>query len=372
MCAHTSAKVKNLFYMKENENIRIIDIAKLAEVSPGTVDRVLHNRGKVSPEKRAKVEKVLKEINYEPNMVARVLASKKVYRFAVLAPTFSPGGYWQLVCDGIDRATSELKKFNVNTEYFQYNQYDRRSFDKAVKAFKEKEFDGVLIATQFGEQVIKLSKELDEKEIPYIYIDSGIKDQNDLSYFGGDSFASGIISAKLLLREVGLDANIFFAHIRFKYNEISVQMKTRELGFMDYLNKQDFKGKIYQVEVNPDDHTQSLAQLNEIVSNSNGLIGGVVLNSRIYELISLLDKMDKDLSSRIRLIGHDAIERNIDALEKDKISFILSQRPEVQGYDAIKALGNYLLFKQAPDKVNYMPIDILIKENIKFYNNYKL
>ncbi len=97
-----------------------------------------------------------------------------------------------------------------------------------------------------------------------------------------------------------------------------------------------------------------------------------MLNSRIYELISLLDKMDKDLSSRIRLIGHDAIERNIDALEKDKISFILSQRPEVQGYDAIKALGNYLLFKQAPDKVNYMPIDILIKENIKFYNNYKL
>ncbi len=92
MCAHTSAKVKNLFYMKENENIRIIDIAKLAEVSPGTVDRVLHNRGKVSPEKRAKVEKVLKEINYEPNMVARVLASKKVYRFAVLAPTFSPEG----------------------------------------------------------------------------------------------------------------------------------------------------------------------------------------------------------------------------------------------------------------------------------------
>lgn len=81
-----------MFYMKENENIRIIDIAKLAEVSPGTVDRVLHNRGKVSPEKRAKVEKVLKEINYEPNMVARVLASKKVYRFAVLAPTFSPEG----------------------------------------------------------------------------------------------------------------------------------------------------------------------------------------------------------------------------------------------------------------------------------------
>mgnify|MGYP000166716285 CR=1 FL=1 len=43
-------------------NIRIIDIARMAGVSTGTVDRVLHNRGRVSEEKRAKVEKVLKEI----------------------------------------------------------------------------------------------------------------------------------------------------------------------------------------------------------------------------------------------------------------------------------------------------------------------
>jgi len=353
-------------------NIRIIDIARMAGVSTGTVDRVLHNRGRVSEDKRAKVEKVLKEINYEPNMVARFLASKKSYKFAILAPTYSVGDYWALVCEGIDRAADELKKFNISTEYFLFNQYDRFSFVDAANAFKEKEFDGVLIATLFGDYVIKLSKELDAKGIPYIYIDSGIPGQKDLSYFGGDSLGTGIIAAKLLLGEVGASADIIMAHIRFRYKEISVQMKTRERGFMDFLNHHNFTGNIHHMEINPDDYAKSLGELETVIRNSKGLVGGIVLNSRIYELVSLVENFDIELQNKIKLIGHDAIERNIQGLKSGKISFILSQRPELQGYDALKAMGNYFLFKQTPEKVNYMPIDILIKENVDYYSNYKL
>lgn len=353
-------------------NIRIIDIARMAGVSTGTVDRVLHNRGRVSEEKRAKVEKVLKEINYEPNMVARFLASKKSYKFAILAPTYSSGDYWQLVCEGIDKATDELKKFNISTEYFLFNQYDRFSFINAVNSFKEKEFDGVLIATLFGDYVIKLSKELDAKGMPYIYIDSGISGQKDLSYFGGDSFGTGVIAAKLLLNEVGTAADIIIAHIRFRYKEISVQMKTRENGFMEYLENNNFRGNIHHIEINPDDYTKTLLEVKDIINNSQGLVGGIVLNSRIYELVILLEKLDANQQNKIRLVGHDAIERNIKGLREGRISFILSQRPELQGYDALKAMGNYFLFKQVPEKVNYMPIDILIKENVDYYSNYKL
>lgn len=36
--------------MEEPKNIRIVDIARMAGVSIGTVDRVLHNRGRVSDE----------------------------------------------------------------------------------------------------------------------------------------------------------------------------------------------------------------------------------------------------------------------------------------------------------------------------------
>ena len=53
----------------------------MSGVSTGTVDRILHNRGKVSEEAQKKVEKVLKEIDYHPNLIARSLALKKELPF---------------------------------------------------------------------------------------------------------------------------------------------------------------------------------------------------------------------------------------------------------------------------------------------------
>lgn len=61
---------------KEFSNIRIVDIAKMAGVSVGTVDRVIHNRGRVSEENRKKVQTILEMVHYQPNLMARSLASK--------------------------------------------------------------------------------------------------------------------------------------------------------------------------------------------------------------------------------------------------------------------------------------------------------
>lgn len=66
---------------KEFSNIRIVDIAKMAGVSVGTVDRVIHNRGRVSEENRKKVQAILEMVHYQPNLMARSLASKKQYHF---------------------------------------------------------------------------------------------------------------------------------------------------------------------------------------------------------------------------------------------------------------------------------------------------
>jgi len=360
--------------MEPKSNIRIIDIARMAEVSVGTVDRILHNRGHVSEDKRLRVEKVLNEINYKPNMVARFLASKKKYTFAAIIPSFTPGSYWELACQGIDRAVNELSKFNINIEYFYFDQYEKQSFINASKTLLKNDFNGVIIATLMGEHVINLSHKLDENKTPYIYIDSNIKGQNNLAYIGGDSFTSGQVAAKLLLNEIGKDACIFFAHIKLKYNETSVQMKARETGFMHYLKQNKYTNKIYHIELDPDKVKKSVELLEDFFVEHGKInkIGGIVLNSRIYELVKLLDKVDPELKKNVELIGHDAIDSNVKALKENKVAYILSQRPDQQGYNSLMALGNYKLFNQELSKDNYMPIDILIKENIDYYNNYKL
>ena len=100
----------------ENKNYTIKDIARMAGVSAGTVDRVLHNRGDVSRASRDKVQKVLDEIDYHPNMFAIGLAAKKRYHIVCIIPYYIEHDYWHSVAAGIDRAAQELRPFNVGVE----------------------------------------------------------------------------------------------------------------------------------------------------------------------------------------------------------------------------------------------------------------
>ena len=68
---------------KDTGKTRIIDIARKANVSIGTVDRVIHNRGEVSRITREKILSIIHELNYQPDILARTLAKKRVFNFAV-------------------------------------------------------------------------------------------------------------------------------------------------------------------------------------------------------------------------------------------------------------------------------------------------
>ena len=93
-----------MWEVHSSDKIRIKDIAERSGVSVGTVDRVLHNRPNVSGKARAKVEAVLKEINYQPNMYASALAYNRKYTFCCLLPDHDRNAYWTNVEKGLQKS----------------------------------------------------------------------------------------------------------------------------------------------------------------------------------------------------------------------------------------------------------------------------
>ena len=66
-------------------------IAKLAGVSRGTVDRVLHNRGQVRPETAERVRAVMQELDFQPNALGRAFyLSRKKNKIGVLVAFREP------------------------------------------------------------------------------------------------------------------------------------------------------------------------------------------------------------------------------------------------------------------------------------------
>lgn len=67
-------------------NVTLNDIARLANVSPSTVSRVIADNPRISMETREKVHKIMAEHNYHPNIIARSLASKSTNIIGVIIP----------------------------------------------------------------------------------------------------------------------------------------------------------------------------------------------------------------------------------------------------------------------------------------------
>lgn len=68
------------------KSITIKDVAQKAGVSPSTVSRVISNDTRISENTKKKVIKVMQELNYYPNSIARRLANKKTDTIGVVMP----------------------------------------------------------------------------------------------------------------------------------------------------------------------------------------------------------------------------------------------------------------------------------------------
>lgn len=286
-----------------------------------------------------------------------------------ITPSFTHGEYWEAISDGIDKAASEMESYNITITKLFFDQYNNKTFDDIVRNLLDEKVDGVLIATLFTDSVIRLSQELDRNEIPYVYVDSNIEGQHQLAYFGTESYDAGVIAARLLTDKISSTSDILMARIIHSGKNDSNQGKNRREGFCHYLKETGFTGNLHEVELKINDSVYNFIKLDEIFEANATIEGGIIFNSTCYILGNYLKARGMQ---KVKLVGYDLIERNTQLLSDGVITALVAQRPERQGYDGIKSLCNHLLFKQTPEKVNLMPIDILLKENLKYYLNNKL
>ena len=126
------------------DKIRIKDIAQKSGVSVGTVDRVLHNRPNVSKAAKEKVEKVLKEMDYHPNMYASALAYNKTYNFYCIIPKHETEAYWDEIEEGAMSAREHRRDFNINVKMLYYKRFKQDTFVKVTEECLKQQPDGII------------------------------------------------------------------------------------------------------------------------------------------------------------------------------------------------------------------------------------
>lgn len=349
------------------KKIRIKDIAKMAGVSAGTVDRVLHNRGNVSDDARKAVEKVLEQVDYKPNMHVSSLSLKRKYRIVVTTPQFSEGAYWESIHNGIRNALEEYENIKVDLHVYTYNQYDIYSCRNVFEKISSFDMDALIIGPTFKEETIELCNELDERSIPYIFVDSTIEETSPLAFFSADHYKVGRLIAHLITSIIPEEANIGLLQA-VRTGDCSANTTIlRKKGFTDYLYEGKKNNQVITIPFSVAQPEKNEKHLSSFFKNHENIGGIVVMNSK-GSIVS--EYLANNGIENVKVICMDVTIPNSAALKNGKIDFLIGQGPEYQGFYAMKTLLEYLIFRKSVTLENYMQLDIITKETIEYYKRF--
>jgi len=346
------------------KSIRIKDIAQKAQVSVGTVDRVLHNRGRVSEDALKKVLAVLEEIDYKPNLIARTLGSNKTYNLALIIPDPSQDPYWEAPIEGILQAEVEWARYGFRTERFIFNQHDSHSFEHATDSALKSAPDGILIAPLFYRESLPFFKRFEEQKIPFALFNTNIHEAKPLSFIGQDLYKSGRTAGELMSLGQKDSGTFAIVHI-YEDIENSVHILEKEKGFIDYLKEKNSAFKTITMSLS-DPHDKSFHNQISALCNTPDLKGIFVSTSKAFTVAAHLKEVKQ---KTVRLIGYDLIPENLEYLKSGEITFLINQNPKRQAFLGFRCLANHLLFKKEAQSIDLLPLEIITAENLESYMN---
>jgi len=347
--------------------VTIKDIAARAGTSVGTVDRILHNRGRFSAETAERVMRIVGEVNYTPNAMARHLSRSRTIRIGVVLPDPSQdSGYWGLLLAGVRRAERELAPFSCLFEYFHFDRYRLGSMRELARELAARRVNALVMAPLQPEPARDLVSSFDQA-LPVVFVDTNIAECRRTSYIGQDSYRSGQIAARLMkmLDGAGSGGGEAQSHYLIVTPETDNEhLGDRVLGFSEGIGAQH---RTVRVGVE-DDHDVKRFRETMLDCLSHGPAGVFVVDASSHFMAETLAARSDDARgfARPALIGYDLVPENRRWLEAGVIDVLLTQRPAEQGYRAARILFRQMYFDEPCPTDIRTPIEIVLKENAQF------
>lgn len=337
--------------------MKIADIAKTAGVSVGTVDRVIHKRGRVSDDTKNKIEQIIKENGYIPNAMARSLKNGLKLKLGVLIPKLeSELGYWNKIYSGFLQAAKELEAFNVSIIKEEFDRDKTNSLLEAGIRLLDKGVDAIALAPVIQNESYKFIKEL--KDIPYAFFDSSLSNTSPITENLQIAYQAGFCAARVMSLFTPKKNN----YICIQMHQKAYNQEQRAIGFNDFFKSTQSNIINYVWDRTGD---LSFTSFMDQIIFENSIIDGIFVTNDSTGLISKYIST-LNLVTMPCIIGFDLVANNKEELLKDNISAIISQSPETQGYKTIMEMFR-ILFLNQEDSVskNSIPINIIIKENLQ-------
>lgn len=323
--------------------VTIKDIAKAANVSRGTVDRALNDRGGVNPEVAAQIKAIAADLGYKPNTIAKALATHaKPIRLGVVINSLG-NPFFDKVLDGIRNAQENLRDFGIGIEIRKMRGYDPQRQLYELKMLRDSGVDGVVVTPVSDEKVREELNGMIREGIQIVCCNMDIDDVNYQAYVGCDYYCSGQTAGEIIGKTVHGEKNLAIitsSHALY-YHELrvmgceSVLEQYPNVHICDYIEAGDDEDISYH-EVRR--LLRQDKKIDILYFVTGGTTGGL---QAIHEL---------NQEDRLKVYAFDQIPAVIEDLKSGLVVATIDQQPFVQGTTSIRTVFDAVLSKQAPTK----------------------
>lgn len=270
----------------------IVDVAKIAGVTPTTVSRVINNRGYISEKTKKKVSEAMKELNYQPNEIARSLTKKKTNTIGIIVPHISHPYFSKLISNLENQASKKGYKImlcNSKEEVKKEQEY--------LDMFKSNRVDGIILCSGNVE-----ASKINVGDTPIILLEKNFEN----GYLGiqCNNYQGGKIATEHLI-DCGCKRLLHFSGIIDEH----MPADNREKAFIDVCEKNEIEYFIKKYDLNIYNNMNYYDYIKEtLISIPN--IDGIFASSDLIaaQVIQVCNELNIDIPREIKLVGFDDVD----------------------------------------------------------------
>lgn len=341
-------------------SITIKEIAALAGVSIGTVDRALHNRGRVNADVAMRIKQIARDHGYEASRVGRALALTKNPVKIGIVVHLTKTEFMQQVIAGINDVKTELESMGVEVLVREIPSLDAAKQVAALDELVKLGAQGIAISPADDTALRnKINEITTMKKIPVVTFNTDMAGTGRMCFVGINNKRSGQTAAGLMGMLAGESGKvaIITGHLTNQANSGRVE------GFLEELHTSFPNIVVTGVQVCFDDDAiaeQTTAQCVDAFADLSGIFvaaGGQAGVCRALE--------KSGAARKINVVAYDLIPATINGLQNGTIDFIIDQNAYIQGHQPANILFEYLFDKiKVNQEMQYTDILIKTKHNL--------
>ena len=176
-----------------NAPVRLKDIAHDLDVSVMTVSKVVRGCADVGAETRSRVLARIKELNYQPNWVARSLAARCTFMVGLIVPDLMHS-FFAEIAKGVSTAMRPLGYDVVICNSEEDSALESSEVDRLLA----RQVDGLILASAQPPSSLEVFQRIEARNVPFVLVDRRFADAH-APYVGADDEAIGRMATAHLI-----------------------------------------------------------------------------------------------------------------------------------------------------------------------------